>query len=88
MGHRSLFTLEWDDEVVQLTDNRKLGKSEKNNFNAHSIPASHHNRNGRPIRPLMQNLPYSLGKTKSSSLTSKLYSNTIIHTYKQNNLML
>ena len=45
-------------------------------MNAHRIPESRHNRNGRLIRPLMQTLPYSLVKQKSSSSP-----NSVIHTY-------
>ena len=81
IGHRSLFTLEWDDEDVNLSEKRKPGKSLKENLNAHRIPESRHNRNGQLIRPLMQTLPYSLVKPKSSSSPPQ---NSIIHTYTKN----
>ena len=71
-----MFTLEWDDEDLELSEKRKPGKSLKGNMNAHRIPESRHNRNGRLIRPLMQTLPYSLVKQKSSSSP-----NSVIHTY-------
>ena len=61
-----MFTLEWDDDDLELSDNRKTGKSHNEKVNAHRIQETHHNRNGRLIRPLMQSLPYSLVKQKSS----------------------
>ena len=73
IGHRSLFTLEWDDEELEFSENTKL------KINAHNILESRHDRNGRRIRPLMQTLPYSLVKQNSSS-PSKLYPDPSSHT--------
>ena len=85
LGHRSLFTLEWDDDDMALghVKQRNDGKSENKNYNTHLISESRHNRNGRPIRPLMQALPYSLVNQRSSS---QKYSNSNIHTENKNHL--
>ena len=86
-----MFTLEWDDEEFDwnspLSEKENLHKSTKNNINVHRNAESHRNRNGRPIRPLMQTLPYSLVKQKSSS-PSKVSSESIIHTDNKNHQIL
>ena len=82
-----MFTLEWDDEEIDwnspLSEKENLHKSRKNNINTHHIPESRRNRNGRPIRPLMQTLPYSLVK-QNSSPPSNVSSVSIIHAYNKN----
>ena len=76
-----MFTLEWDDQGIEIADKQTIGKSSKKSDNTHRIPESPHSRNGRPIRPLMQSLPISLVKQKYVSTSiSKLHSNLSIHT--------
>ena len=76
-----MFTLEWDDQGLEIADKQTIGKFSKKSDITQRIPKSPHNRNGRPIRPLMQSLPISLVKQQivSTSL-SKLHSNLSIHT--------
>ena len=85
IGHRSLFTLEWDDEAIELEQGKqdKNERSDNKNRNTHLMSESRHNRNGRPIRPLMQTLPYSLVNQKSSF---QKYSNSNIHADDKNHI--
>ena len=80
-----MFTLEWDDEAIELEHGKqdKDERSENKNHNTHLISESRHNRNGRPIRPLMQTLPYSLVNQKSSF---QKYSNSNIHSDDKNHI--
>ena len=76
-----MFTLEWDDQGLEIADKQTIGKSSKKSDITQRIPKSPHNRNGRPIRPLMQSFPISLVKEKFVSTSfSKLHSNLSIHT--------
>ena len=76
-----MFTLEWDDQGLEISDKQTIGKSSKKSDITQRIPESPHNRNGRPIRPLMQSLPISLVKqTYLSTSLSNLHSNLSIHT--------
>ena len=61
---------------------------QKNVINSHRAIESRRNRNGRPIRPLMQTLPHSLVKQTSPTPSSKGHSASIIHTHEKNHQVL
>ena len=78
-AHRSLFTLEWEDEGIEgllptIQKDVNAVKKPPVAFYTHTKNTHHRSQNGRLIRPLMQKLPNTLVNPSESSSNLQKYS--------------